>query len=73
MGFAGPRRTARVSLTLCNICLELSDECSLLFEELGWGKDKVDDLLVPIIQKARKRGQVSIISIYLPTGSEMNT
>ncbi|CAK5268406.1 unnamed protein product [Mycena citricolor] len=25
--------------------------------ELGWGPDKVDDLLLPIIQKIRKRGQ----------------
>lgn len=29
-----------------------------LHEELGWLQSKVDDLLVPIIQKMGKRGQV---------------
>ena len=29
-----------------------------LLEELGWHQSKVDDLLLPIIQKIGKRGQV---------------
>ncbi|KIY67260.1 PIN domain-like protein [Cylindrobasidium torrendii FP15055 ss-10] len=33
-----------------------------LFQELGWRKEKVDDLLVPIIQKARKRGQTDALN-----------
>lgn len=31
--------------------------CSFLQEELGWGTSKVDELLLPIIQKMNRRGQ----------------
>ncbi|KAF7970071.1 hypothetical protein HWV62_25044 [Athelia sp. TMB] len=33
-----------------------------LREELGWGQTKVDDLLLPIIQKVAKRGQASALN-----------
>ena len=31
---------------------------SLLLQELGWAQSKVEELLLPIIQKIRKRSQV---------------
>ncbi|KAF5391685.1 hypothetical protein D9757_002398 [Collybiopsis confluens] len=33
-----------------------------LHDELGWGQSKVDDLLLPIIQKVGKRGQASAVN-----------
>ncbi|TFK49959.1 PIN domain-like protein [Heliocybe sulcata] len=33
-----------------------------LHEELGWGQSKVDDLLLPIIQKVGKRGQTAAMN-----------
>lgn len=38
-----------------------------LREELGWGQSKVDELLLPIIKKVAKRGQVrsSLPGIFL--------
>ncbi|KZT29752.1 PIN domain-like protein [Neolentinus lepideus HHB14362 ss-1] len=33
-----------------------------LHEELGWGQSKVDDLLLPIIQKVGKRGQTTALN-----------
>lgn len=32
---------------------------SFLLEELGWGQGKVDEVLLPIIQKMNKRREVS--------------
>lgn len=47
---------------------QLTINLSFLREELGWHQTKVDDLLLPIIQKIGKRGQVSacpILMLYL--------
>jgi hypothetical protein len=38
---------------------ELTPPESLLLQELGWNQSKVEELLLPIIQKIRKRSQVS--------------
>jgi DNA excision repair protein ERCC-5 len=35
---------------------------AFLKAELGWGQAKVDDLLLPIIQKASKRGQAAALN-----------
>ena len=37
---------------------------SFLQEELSWSMDKVDELLLPIIQKMNRRGQVRTIIIF---------
>ncbi len=34
---------------------------SFLKDELSWDQEKVDDLLLPIIQKMNKRSQVSLL------------
>ena len=38
----------------------LTKICSFLSGELGWSQVKVDELLLPIIQKMRKRQQVDL-------------
>jgi len=37
---------------------------SLLIQELGWSKSKVEELLLPIIQKIRKRTQVGYFYLF---------
>lgn len=39
-------------------------------EELGWGQAKVDEIMLPIIQKMNKRGQVRFFS-HTETTSEL--
>jgi len=34
--------------------------CRFFQQELGWQQTKVDELLLPIIQKMNKRGQVTL-------------
>jgi hypothetical protein len=41
---------------------ELTPLESLLLQELGWNQSKVEELLLPIIQKIRKRTQVGFFS-----------
>ena len=41
---------------------ELTPLESLLLQELGWNQSKVEELLLPIIQKIRKRSQVGFFS-----------
>ena len=44
---------------------ELTPPESLLLQELGWNQSKVEELLLPIIQKIRKRSQVGFFPSHV--------
>ena len=67
MGVAGPRWPPRVSLIYpfqdC-LCSHKARLRSFFRQELSWNAEKVDELLLPIIHKMNKRGQVKLFSCW---------
>lgn len=66
MGSARLGCTTRVCLTLVGAPM-IDNEFPVSFfnSELGWHQTKVDDLLLPIIRKMGKRGQVDSRFLFL--------
>ena len=64
MGFTGPRWPSRVSpyLPLTVLFIKVNFLFRFLHHELGWKQLKVDELLLPIIQKMNKRGQAAALN-----------
>ncbi len=61
MGASRPRWTPRVSVIQQQVIgTDLTQLESLLLQELGWSQSKVEELLLPIIQKIQKRNQVGL-------------
>ena len=59
MGNARPRWPSTVRYSWYTTTCPPTDLCRRFFQqELGWQQTKVDELLLPIIQKMHKRGQV---------------
>lgn len=74
MGVAGPRRPPRVSPIYpfrgC-LCSHKARLCSFFRQELSWNAEKVDELLLPIIHKMNKRGQVKFVLLLVFWGNEL--
>lgn len=56
---------ARTLSTRSPVGLEFKSVFRFFQEELSWGQGKVDDILLPIIQKMNKRGQVCFSCFFL--------
>ena len=73
MGNARPRWPETVRYSCYAIACPLNDLYRRFFQqELGWQQTKVDELLLPIIQKMNKRGQVMPIACSCSALAECN-